>query len=243
VILFENVTKQYFKDAQPALDKVSVNVSAGEFAFLVGASGSGKSTFLNLVLRLEVANQGRIIVAGNDLATIAKRRIPKYRQGLGVVFQDFKLLPKKTVFENVAFKLQMIGMSNTRMRPLVAEALEVVGLEGKEHRLPHELSGGEQQRVALARAFVNQPPIILADEPTGNLDPTTSEEIMSVIENINRRGALVLMATHDQQIVNRSQRRVIELSKGRIIRDQVGKYKDFETPNPETQPVWTVSPR
>jgi cell division transport system ATP-binding protein len=243
VILFENVTKQYFKDAAPALDNVSVNVEAGEFAFLVGASGSGKSTFLNLVLRLEVANQGRIIVAGNDLATIAKRRIPKYRQGLGVVFQDFKLLPKKTVFENVAFKLQMIGMSNTRMRPLVAEALEVVGLEGKEQRLPHELSGGEQQRVALARAFVNQPPIILADEPTGNLDPTTSEGIMSVIENINRRGALVLMATHDQQIVNRSMRRVIELSEGRIIRDQIGKYEGARVPETQVPGLEAEIPR
>ncbi|MDR2538043.1 MAG: ATP-binding cassette domain-containing protein, partial [Bifidobacteriaceae bacterium] len=199
MILFENVRKQYFKDAPLALNNISLNIDPGDFVFLVGPSGSGKSTFLNLILRLEQPTHGRIVVAGQDLNTISKRRIPKFRQKLGVVFQGFKLLPKKTVFENVAFRLQIIGMSNTRMRPLVENALKIVGLEGKEKRLPHELSGGEQQRVAIARAFVNQPPIILADEPTGNLDPATSDGIMKVFEDINQTGTLILMATHNEQ--------------------------------------------
>jgi cell division transport system ATP-binding protein len=173
-----------------------------------------------------MVNDGRLIVAGQNLTTIAKWRIPKYRQDLGVVFQGFKLLNKKTVFENIAFKLKILGMSNSRIRPLVSQAISVVDLEGKENRFPHELSGGEQQRVAIARAFVNRPPIILADEPTGNLDPATSDGIMGVFEEINQTGTLILMATHNEQIVNRARHRVIELSKGELIRDEAEGFYD-----------------
>jgi cell division transport system ATP-binding protein len=236
VILFENVRKQYFKDAPPALKNISLNIDPGEFVFLVGPSGSGKSTFLNLILRLEMVNDGRLIVAGQNLTTIAKWRIPKYRQDLGVVFQGFKLLNKKTVFENIAFKLKILGMSNSRIRPLVSQAISVVDLEGKENRFPHELSGGEQQRVAIARAFVNRPPIILADEPTGNLDPATSDGIMNVFEEINQTGTLILMATHNEQIVNRARHRVIELSKGELIRDEAeGFYDSYLSAKMESQ--------
>lgn len=187
--------------------------------FLVGASGSGKSTVIRLILREEVPSTGRIHIAGKSVVKMPSWKVPYLRRGIGTVFQDFRLLPNKTVFANVAFALQVIGKSRAAMSTLVPDVLETVGLAGKEKRYPNELSGGEQQRVAIARAVVNKPGILLADEPTGNLDPTTSADIMSVLEKINRNGTTVLMATHDGEIVNRMRKRVIELSEGTIVRD------------------------
>lgn len=187
--------------------------------FLVGASGSGKSTVIRLILREEVPSSGRIHIAGKSVVKMPSWKVPYLRRGIGTVFQDFRLLPNKTVFANVAFALQVIGKSRAAMSTLVPDVLETVGLAGKEKRYPNELSGGEQQRVAIARAVVNKPGILLADEPTGNLDPTTSADIMSVLEKINRNGTTVLMATHDGEIVNRMRKRVIELSEGTIVRD------------------------
>jgi cell division transport system ATP-binding protein len=220
VIRFENVSKVYERGARPALDDVSVDVERGEFVFLVGASGSGKSTFLRLVLREERPTGGRVYVAGRDLTRLSSWRVPGLRRGIGMVFQDFRLLPNKTVYENVAFALQVIGRPRHVIRSTVPEVLEWVGLDGKERRRPHELSGGEQQRVAIARAFVNRPPILLADEPTGNLDPTTSLGIMRLLDRINRTGTTVVMATHDDEIVNEMRRRVVELSTGHVVRDE-----------------------
>lgn len=187
--------------------------------FLVGASGSGKSTVIRLILREEAPSAGRIHIAGKSVVKMPSWKVPYLRRGIGTVFQDFRLLPNKTVFANVAFALQVIGKSRAAMSTLVPDVLETVGLAGKEKRYPNELSGGEQQRVAIARAVVNKPGILLADEPTGNLDPTTSADIMSVLEKINRNGTTVLMATHDGEIVNRMRKRVIELSDGVIVRD------------------------
>lgn len=187
--------------------------------FLVGASGSGKSTVIRLILREEVPSTGRIHIAGKSVVKMPSWKVPYLRRGIGTVFQDFRLLPNKTVFANVAFALQVIGKSRAAMSTLVPDVLETVGLDGKEKRYPNELSGGEQQRVAIARAVVNKPGILLADEPTGNLDPNTSADIMSVLEKINRNGTTVLMATHDGEIVNRMRKRVIELSEGIIVRD------------------------
>jgi cell division transport system ATP-binding protein len=221
VIRFENVSKVYARGARPALDDVSVDVSRGEFVFLVGASGSGKSTFLRLVLREERPTGGSVYVAGRDLSRLSSWKVPSLRRSIGVVFQDFRLLPNKTVHENVAFALQVIGKPRHTIRTTVPEVLEMVGLDGKEKRLPHELSGGEQQRVAIARAFVNRPQILLADEPTGNLDPTTSLGIMRLLDRINRTGTTVVMATHDDEIVNEMRKRVVELSTGSVVRDEV----------------------
>ncbi len=220
MIRFENVTKTY-KNGAPALSQVSVNIEKGEFVFLVGASGSGKTTFLRLLLREETPDQGRILEAGRDIASLPKWRVPYLRRNIGCVFQDFRLLPNKTVFENVAFALEVIGRPASTVASQVPQILELVGLGEKSHRLPSELSGGEQQRVAVARAFVNRPLILLADEPTGNLDPTNSESIMALLERINRTGTTVVMATHDQNMVNRMRRRVIELDHGQVVRDQV----------------------
>ncbi len=220
MIRFENVSKVYARGARPALDEVSVNVERGEFVFLVGASGSGKSTFLRLVLREERPTGGRVYVAGRDLTRLSAWRVPALRRGIGMVFQDFRLLPNKSVYENVAFALQVIGRPRHVIRSTVPEVLEWVGLDGKEKRRPHELSGGEQQRVAIARAFVNRPQILLADEPTGNLDPTTSLGIMRLLDRINRTGTTVVMATHDDEIVNEMRRRVVELSTGHVVRDE-----------------------
>ncbi|MDO8144397.1 MULTISPECIES: cell division ATP-binding protein FtsE [Isoptericola] len=220
MIRFENVSKVYARGARPALDDVSVDVERGEFVFLVGASGSGKSTFLRLVLREERPTGGRVYVAGRDLTRLSPWRVPGLRRGIGMVFQDFRLLPNKTVYENVAFALQVIGRPRHHIRTTVPEVLEWVGLDGKEKRRPHELSGGEQQRVAIARAFVNRPKILLADEPTGNLDPTTSQGIMRLLDRINRTGTTVVMATHDDEIVNEMRRRVVELSTGHVVRDE-----------------------
>ncbi|TDV35387.1 cell division transport system ATP-binding protein [Actinophytocola oryzae] len=191
----------------------------GEFVFLIGASGSGKSTFLRLLLREEVPTKGRVYVANFDVVRMSRRRVPRLRQSIGCVFQDFRLLHNKTVAENVAFALEVIGKPRNTIRKVVPEVLELVGLEGKANRMPHELSGGEQQRVAIARAFVNRPLMLLADEPTGNLDPDTSQDIMLLLERINRTGTTVLMATHDHSIVDSMRRRVVELSLGQVVRD------------------------
>jgi cell division transport system ATP-binding protein len=220
VIRFENVSKIYARGARPALDQITLEAERGEFVFLVGASGSGKSTFLRLVLREERPTSGKVFVAGRDLATLSQWKVPHLRRQIGVVFQDFRLLPNKTVFENVAFALEVIGKPRHHILTTVPETLELVGLEGKEKRRPHELSGGEQQRVAIARAFVNRPNILLADEPTGNLDPTTSVGIMRLLDRINRTGTTIIMATHDDEIVDQMRKRVVELVDGSMVRDQ-----------------------
>jgi cell division transport system ATP-binding protein len=220
MIRFENVTKTY-KNGTLALKNISLDVEKGEFIFLVGSSGSGKTTFLRLLLREELPDAGRILEAGRDIGALPKWRVPYLRRNIGCVFQDFRLLPNKTVAENVAFGLEVIGRPRSTVDTQVPQILELVGLSDKANNLPNELSGGEQQRVAVARAFVNRPLILLADEPTGNLDPTNSEAIMSLLERINRTGTTVVMATHDKALVDRMRRRVIELDKGELIRDQV----------------------
>ena len=205
---------------RPALDDVSVEIEKGEFVFLVGASGSGKSTLLRLVLREARPTSGRVHVAGKELNRLSGWKVPALRRQIGTVFQDFRLLPNKTVSENIAFALQVIGKPRSMIRDVVPEVLELVSLEGKGDRMPDELSGGEQQRVAIARAFVNKPMLLIADEPTGNLDPNTSVGIMKLLDRINRTGTTVLMATHDSTIVDQMRKRVIELSGGRVVRDQ-----------------------
>ena len=220
MIRFENVSKTYEGQSKAALLNVNVEIEKGEFVFLVGTSGSGKSTFLRLVLREHRTTKGHIMVAGKDLNRLASWRIPQMRRQIGTVFQDFRLLPNKTVAENVAFALQVIGKPRAHIRKTVPEVLELVGLDGKEDRMPDELSGGEQQRVAIARAFVNRPMILIADEPTGNLDPGTSVGIMKLLDRINRTGTTVVMATHDVSIVDQMRKRVIELDHGKVIRDQ-----------------------
>jgi cell division transport system ATP-binding protein len=220
VIRLERVTKMYKTSTRPALDRVSVDIERGEFVFLIGPSGSGKSTFLRLLLREDVPTRGTITVADLDVAKLPRRRVPRLRQRIGCVFQDFRLLPNKTVFENVAFALQVIGKPRHAIAHTVPEVLDLVGLAGKERRFPHELSGGEQQRVAIARAFVNRPAILLADEPTGNLDPATSVGIMRLLDRINRTGTTIVMATHDDEIVDQMRKRVVEMEDGRLVRDQ-----------------------
>ena len=222
MIRFDSVTKTYPGQSRPALNDVGVEILRGEFVFLVGASGSGKSSFLRLILKEEKPSKGRIHVLGQDLGSISSRKVPYFRRDLGVVFQDFRLLPNKNVYENVAFTLRVIGKSRGFIQSTVPETLKLVGLDGKGKRMPHELSGGEQQRVAIARAIVNKPQILLADEPTGNLDPVTSAGIMTLLERINASGTTVVMATHEAGIVDQMQRRVIELSAGDIVRDERG---------------------
>jgi cell division transport system ATP-binding protein len=216
----ERVVKSYPTSTRPALDGVDVDIDKGEFVFLVGSSGSGKSTFLRLILKEEVPTSGRVHVAGKDLSTLSSWKVPALRRSIGCVFQDFRLLPNKTVFQNVAFALEVIGKPQGTIAKVVPEVLDLVGLEGKGQRMPDELSGGEQQRVAVARAFVNRPMILIADEPTGNLDPQTSVGIMKLLDRINRTGTTVVMATHDSAIVDSMRRRVVELSQGKVIRDQ-----------------------
>jgi len=218
---------------------VSLEVERGEFVFIVGQSGSGKSTLLRLALKEENATSGAVFVAGRELATLPDRKVPQLRREIGTVFQDFRLLPNKTVFQNVAFALQVIGKSRSVIRQTVPETLRIVGLDGKEKRLPHELSGGEQQRVAIARAIVNKPAILLADEPTGNLDPGISLEIVGLLDRINRSGTTIVMATHDLHIVNAFRKRVIELKEGRVVRDDLGgEYNtgDIVMPEWDTRP-------
>ena len=220
MIRFDNVSKVYARGHRPALDQVTLEMERGEFVFLVGASGSGKSTFLRLVLREERPTSGGVFVAGRDLSRISAWKVPQLRRQIGIVFQDFRLLNNKNVFDNVAIAMQVIGKPRHQVMTTVPETIEMVGLAGKEKRMPHELSGGEQQRVAIARAFVNRPAIILADEPTGNLDPTTSVGIMRLLERINRTGTTVVMATHDDEIVDQMRKRVVELVDGQMVRDQ-----------------------
>ncbi|MBG6214271.1 MAG: cell division ATP-binding protein FtsE [Cryobacterium sp.] len=220
MIRFDHITKKYPGTTRPALNSIDVEILRGEFVFLVGASGSGKSSCLRLVLKEEKPTSGSIHVLGQDLRSISNRKVPYFRRNMGVVFQDFRLLPNKTVFDNVAFSLQVIGKSRGFIQEAVPDTLKMVGLDEKAQRLPHELSGGEQQRVAIARAIVNKPQILLADEPTGNLDPTTSAEIMSLLASINAGGTTVIMATHEAGIVDQMQRRVIELVNGEIVRDE-----------------------
>jgi cell division transport system ATP-binding protein len=220
MIRFDQVTKLYKGNTRPALNAVTLEILRGEFVFLVGASGSGKSSFLRLVLKEENPTRGQIHVLGQNVGTLSSRKVPYFRRNLGVVFQDFRLLPQKTVFENVAFSLQVIGKSRGFIQEAVPDVLKMVGLAGKTARFPHELSGGEQQRVAIARAIVNRPAILLADEPTGNLDPSTSAGIMTLLERISASGTTVIMATHDAGIVDQMRRRVIELVSGQIVRDE-----------------------
>ncbi|MFT7647814.1 MAG: cell division transport system ATP-binding protein [Candidatus Poriferisodalaceae bacterium] len=219
MIRLDNVSKVY-KGTTVALAGATIDIAKGEFVFLVGPSGSGKSTLLRLMTAEEPPDQGSIFVAGKDLGKLSQWKVPYLRRNIGSVFQDFKLLNNKTVFENVGFALEVIGRPRHVINSQVPAILELVGLGDKHTNFPHELSGGEQQRVCIARAFVNRPLILLADEPTGNLDPATAEDIMRLLDRINRTGTTVVMATHDQVIVDRMRRRVIQLEKGHVMRDQ-----------------------
>jgi cell division transport system ATP-binding protein len=218
MIRFENVDKIY-KGNVTALRDISVDVGKGEFLFLVGPSGSGKSTFLRLLLREDFPTSGRIVVAGRDIGRLSHWKVPHLRRNIGCIFQDFKLLPTRTVYENVAFAMEVIGRPRHVIRTQVPQVLDLVGLAKKAGRFPTELSGGEQQRVSIARAFVNRPLIVLADEPTGNLDPATTVGIMRILDRINRTGTTIVMATHDQRIVDAMRRRVVELDHGAMVRD------------------------
>jgi cell division transport system ATP-binding protein len=219
MIRLEHVTKAY-KGSTVALRDVSVDIQKGELVFLVGPSGSGKSTFLRLVTKEDVADAGQVWVAGKEVGSLSPYKVPYLRRNIGCVFQDFRLLPTKTVYENVAFALEVIGRPRHVVRSQVPQILDLVGLGKKLRSLPGELSGGEQQRVAIARAFVNRPLILLADEPTGNLDPSTTAGIMRLLDRINKTGTTVVMATHDNTIVDSMRRRVIELDRGTVVRDQ-----------------------
>ncbi len=220
MITFENVSKVYPTSTRPALDNVSFEIKDGEFVFLIGPSGSGKSTFLQLMVRETNVSSGDIYFGDFHVNALKGREVNRLRQSIGYVFQDFRLLPKLNVYDNVAFALEVIGKRKTRIAKQVPEVLDMVGLGAKQHRMPHELSGGEQQRVAIARAFVNRPKLLLADEPTGNLDPSTAAEIMSLLTKINRRGTTVVMSTHNARAVNEARQRVIELHNGTLVRDE-----------------------
>lgn len=228
MIRLENVTKVY-EGGTIAANDVSLDIQKGEFMFLVGASGSGKSTLIRLILRDEPVTRGKVWVAGKDVTTMPKWKIPYLRRSVGTVFQDYKLLPNKTVAENVAFALEVLGRPKSVIAPQVAQVLELVGLADKAERYPRQLSGGEQQRVSVARAFVNRPPIMLCDEPTGNLDPKTSVGLMRLLDRINRTGTTVVMATHDHAIVDAMRRRVVVLDEGKVMRDEEsGTYEGLE---------------
>lgn len=220
MINFDNVSKQYKNSNTPALDGINLNIEQGEFVFLVGQSGSGKSSLLRLLLKEEKPSSGTVTVDGINVAKLPNRKVPAFRRTMGIVFQDFRLLPGKNVFDNVAFGMEVIGKSKKEIQQRIPAILELVGLEEKAHRLPSELSGGEQQRVALARAFVNKPKLLLADEPTGNLDPSTSVGIMKLLDRINRTGTTIVMATHDVAIVDQMRKRIVQMENGKIIRDQ-----------------------
>jgi len=225
MVQFQGVIKRYDGDVR-GLDGVSVSIATGEFVFLVGQSGSGKSTFIRLCIRELRATSGHVIIGGRDLGELRRSKVPYLRRAIGCVFQDFRLLPDRTASENVAYALQVTGHSRQEVNRRVPEILALVGLDGKGDRLPRELSGGEQQRVSIARALVNQPRLLIADEPTGNLDPDTSQGIMDLLTRINRTGTTVLVATHDRDTVDRMQQRVIALHKGRIVRDAEGGYNE-----------------
>ncbi|MFW9244148.1 cell division ATP-binding protein FtsE [Corynebacterium striatum] len=220
MITFENVSKVYKTSTRPALDDVSFEIEDGEFVFLIGPSGSGKSTFLQLMVRETNVSSGDIHFDNFHVNALKGRQINQLRQSIGYVFQDFRLLPKLNVYQNVAFALEVIGKKKSKIDKAVPEVLEMVGLGSKQHRMPHELSGGEQQRVAVARAFVNRPKLVLADEPTGNLDPSTATEILSLLTQINRRGTTVVMSTHNARAVNDARQRVLELHNGKLVRDE-----------------------
>ena len=220
MIKFDDVSKQYKNSNTPALDGINLNIEQGEFVFLVGQSGSGKSSLLRVLLKEEKASSGTVTVDGINVAKLPNRKVPAFRRTMGIVFQDFRLLPGKTVFDNVAFGMEVIGKSKKEIQQRIPALLDLVGLEEKAHRLPSELSGGEQQRVALARAFVNKPKLLLADEPTGNLDPSTSVGIMKLLDRINRTGTTIVMATHDVAIVDQMRKRIVQMENGKIIRDQ-----------------------
>jgi cell division transport system ATP-binding protein len=220
MIKFENVTMAYRKDGNPALNDVSFEIADGEFVFLVGQSGAGKSTILRLLIREESAQAGTVLIDDINIGMLPEKEVPKLRRNIGMVFQDFRLLPEKTVSENVAFALQVLNKSPDEIKQTVPAVLDLVGLLDKANRRPEQLSGGEQQRVAIARALVNRPAILMADEPTGNLDPDTSVEIMRLLDQINKAGTTVIMATHDAGIVDQMRKRVIEITGGAIIRDQ-----------------------
>ena len=221
VIAFDRVSKVYpAQPNRPALEDISLQIYPGEFVFLVGHSGSGKSTLVRLIIRELKPSSGKITIAGEDLGSMRNWRVPYLRRNIGCVFQDFKLLPNKTVFENVAFALEVIGKSRSVIRTQVPEVLRLVGLQDKLDKLPDQLSGGEAQRVSIARAIVNRPPLLVCDEPTGNLDPQTSRGIMDLLERINRTGTTVLVATHDREMVDNMRRRVIALDRGHLTRDQ-----------------------
>jgi len=226
MIIFDRVSKVYGKDIV-ALNDINVHIEPKEFAILVGSSGAGKSTFLRLLTREEKQTEGKIIVGGLDYDELKHRNIPLLRRNIGVVFQDFKLLPNKTVFENVAFALEVSGVANKHIKAVVPKVLDLVGIDDKEHMFPHQLSGGERQRVAIARSIVRQPKILVADEPTGNLDPDNAWEIIEVLKKINSFGTTVLLTTHNKQIVNKLRKRVITLRDGEVIDDQAkGRYKE-----------------
>jgi len=228
MILLDRVTKTYGKATKPALNRISLHVEPKEFVILVGTSGAGKSTLLKLLTREEKPTSGKIVVGGIDYDTLKDRHIPLLRRKIGVVFQDFKLLPQRTVFENVAFALEIAGMTNREIKTTVPRIIELVGLNGKEKSFPHQLSGGERQRVAIARAMVRQPKILIADEPTGNLDPKHSWEIVKLLEKINKYGTTVILTTHNVEVVNRLKRRVVTIENGKITSDQSqGSYRQF----------------
>ncbi|MDA2977503.1 MAG: cell division ATP-binding protein FtsE [Actinomycetota bacterium] len=221
MIKFENVTMAYRKDGHPALNDVSFEIADGEFVFLVGQSGAGKSTILRLLIREEKAQSGNVLIDDINIGELREKEVPKLRRNIGMVFQDFRLLPEKTISENVAFALQVLNKTPVEIKQTVPVVLDLVGLLDKANRKPEQLSGGEQQRVAIARALVNRPAILMADEPSGNLDPDTTIEIMRLLDQINKAGTTVIMATHDAGIVDQMRKRVIEITNGAIIRDQV----------------------
>lgn len=226
MILLDRVTKTYGKVATPALDRVSLHVEPKEFVIVVGQSGAGKTTLLRLLTREEKASNGKIIVGGIDYDKLHDRDVPLLRRKIGVVFQDFKLLANRTVFENVAYALEIVGMGNSEIKHTVPKVLDIVNLRGKDNRMPMELSGGERQRVAIARAIARQPRILIADEPTGNLDPEYAWDVIKVLERINHYGTTVLLTTHNQDVVNKLKRRVVTMQQGRIVSDKAkGTYK------------------
>ena len=228
MIDFEHVSKQYKHNAKPALEDVNFHVDDGEFVFLLGHSGAGKSTLLKLILREETPTEGRVLVNGQDVARLRRRKIPYLRRQMGIIFQDFRLIDNMNVYDNVAFAMRVVGASAKEIKKRVPYVLELVGLEGREKRLPQELSGGEQQRVAIARALVNSPRMIIADEPTGNLDPVRSLELMLLLEKINEMGTTILVVTHEKELVNAFSKRVITIDGGHVISDGMDGYYSYE---------------